>query len=141
MLKRWTMAFLLMAAPVLAEEGERVPPLANEPAKKECGACHMAYQPQLLPAESWRKVFADLAHHFGENASLDDRLRQEILDDYVTHAGRPTEAAAPLRITEQRWWLSEHRRVPEKDWTKAKFKGNCSACHQQAEQGNYEKGD
>lgn len=141
MFKRVAMMLLVFCTPTLAEELERVPPLANAVAQKECGACHMAYQPQLLPADAWRKIFADLAHHFGENASLDDPLHQEILDYYVAHANRSAEGLAPLRITEQRWWLNAHRRVSQTDWEKAKFKGNCSACHRQAEQGRFEEGD
>ena len=66
-------------APALAQELERVPPVTNEAAKKECGACHMAYQPQFLPANSWRRILADLGNHFGEDASLDDAVRQETL--------------------------------------------------------------
>jgi hypothetical protein len=116
MFKRVVMALLVFCTPALAGELERVPPLANAAAQKECGACHMAYQPQLLPADSWRKIFADFAHHFGENASLDDPLHQEILDYYVVHASRSAEGLAPLRITEQRWLLSAHGRVSQTDW-------------------------
>ncbi|MDH5218993.1 MAG: diheme cytochrome c, partial [Gammaproteobacteria bacterium] len=38
--------------------------------KEECSACHMAYQPGLLPARSWEKMMDNLADHFGENAEL-----------------------------------------------------------------------
>ena len=51
-----TTVLLAVAAaivPACAQELERMPPVTNEAAKKECGACHMAYQPQLLPADSW----------------------------------------------------------------------------------------
>jgi hypothetical protein len=126
-------------APACAQERERMPPVTNEAAKKECGACHMAYQPQLLPADSWRGIFADLSNHFGEDASLDDAVRQEILAYYVANAAPTQGGAAPLRITEQRWWQREHsEEVPQADWAKAKFKGNCTACHARAEQGTYE---
>ena len=61
----------------------------------------------------------------------------------LCRAGKPFHArvSASLRITEQRWWLSAHRRVSQRDWEKAKFKGNRSACHRQAEQGNFEEED
>jgi hypothetical protein len=133
-------AFLLTTAPAWAEEVERVPPVANEAARRECGACHMAYQPQLLPAESWRRLLGDLSHHFGTDASLDEPVRQGILAYYVAHAGRPTGAQAPLRITEMPWWLREHREVSAAAWAKpeVKFKGNCTVCHRQADQGVYE---
>jgi mono/diheme cytochrome c family protein len=132
-------ALLAVAATLApARAQERVPPVTNEAAKKECGACHMAYQPQLLPADSWRRIFADLGNHFGEDASLDDAMRQEILAYYVANAGSAGSGTAPLRITEQRWWQRKHsEEVRQADWAKAKFKGNCTACHARAEQGAY----
>jgi hypothetical protein len=133
-------ASLLAAASAWADEVERVPPVANEAAKRECGACHMAYQPQLLPAEAWRRLFGELANHFGTDASLDEPAQQGILDYYVAHAGRAAGAEAPLRITETAWWVREHRRISAATWAKPeiKFKGNCTACHRQADQGLYE---
>jgi hypothetical protein len=130
--------FLLSAAPALADD--RIPPVTDETAKKECGACHMAYQPRFLPAESWRRLFANLSDHFGEDASLSDPVRQKILDYYVAHAGRDLKGEPPLRISELRWFVREHRGVKESTWKspKVKFKGNCVACHKQAEQGYYE---
>ena len=126
-------------APVLAQEFERVPPVTNEAAQKECGACHMAYQPQFLPVESWRRMFADLGNHFGQDASLDETVRQEILAYYLANAAPAQGGEAPLRISEIRWWVREHReKVREADWAKAKFKGNCPVCHVRAEQGIYE---
>jgi mono/diheme cytochrome c family protein len=39
--------------------------------RKECGACHVAYPPGLLPAASWRRTLAGLDRHFGQSAELD----------------------------------------------------------------------
>lgn len=130
--------FFLTVTPALADD--RVPPVTDEAAKKECGACHMAYQPQFLSAESWRRLFAGLPNHFGEDASLSDPVRQKILDYYLAHAGRDLKGEPPLRISELGWWMREHRRVKDTTWSSAavKFKGNCIACHKQAEQGSYE---
>ncbi len=131
---------LLSASPALADELERVPPIADATVMKECGACHMAYQPQFLPADSWRKLFAGLADHFGEDASLSEPVRQQIEAYYVAHAGREVKGEPPLRISELGWWVREHRRVKDTTWQspQVKFKGNCTACHKQAEQGYYE---
>ena len=137
----WAAIVMLSATPTLASEIERVAPVTNDAAKKECGACHMAYQPELLPAESWRQLFAGLGDHFGEDASLADAKRQEILDYYVANAGPDDGAKPAMRITERPWWQGEHRRIKESRWKDAaiKFKGNCGACHKQAEQGEYEE--
>ena len=44
---------LAAAGPALAEGGAMVPPIDNPVVQKECGACHMAYAPQMLPTRSW----------------------------------------------------------------------------------------
>ncbi len=49
--------------------GMRVPLLPAY--KQECGSCHLAYPPGLLPASSWQRLMGDLPHHFGTDASLD----------------------------------------------------------------------
>ena len=48
-----------------------VAPVTNPQYIDECGSCHMAYQPGLLPARSWQKIMGGLADHFGDNAELD----------------------------------------------------------------------
>ena len=44
----------------------------------ECGACHLAYPPRFLPAESWREMMSGLDKHFGSDASLDAETAREI---------------------------------------------------------------
>ncbi len=134
-----TIILLMPAAAAMAEDMEEVPPVANELAKKECGACHMAYQPALLPAKSWQAIFGDLANHFGDNASLADSAREEIAAYYLANAGE-AGGAATLRITESAWWLDAHEEIKASHWSRpeVKFKGNCLACHETADQGAYE---
>ena len=140
----WALMTLLFlfGGPASAEELERVPSITDAEVKKECGACHMAYQPQFLPADAWRGMFDELDRHFGADASLADPVRQHVLDYYIAHAGKQkTTGTVPLRITETQAWIRSHREVKAADWTKpqVKFKGNCSACHKRAEDGIYEE--
>lgn len=130
-------ALLLVAIPVAADELERVPPVTHEPTREECGECHMAYPPALLPAESWRKIVAGLGDHFGEDASLDAALAAEIEAYLVSNAG-PGDATK-LRITEQRWFRHEHD-FPAQTWRKPEIRSpaNCEACHRDAARGVYE---
>jgi hypothetical protein len=74
------MALLSVAggAPAAAEGQNRLGPVTHEATRQECGACHMAFQPGLLPAASWRQVMSGLAKHFGEDASLDAVKAAEI---------------------------------------------------------------
>lgn len=110
--------------------------------QSECGACHVAYPPRLLPAESWRAVMSGLDKHFGSDASLDAPAAREIGYFLEKKSGRRNEVVSDkpmLRITDTRWFKREHDEVAERTWKNPKIKSpaNCAACHTQAERGNY----
>jgi diheme cytochrome c len=120
----------------------RLPAQVNAAWKQECGSCHVAYPPGLLPQASWRRIMAGLEQHFGENAGLPPQTAAEISTFLTTNAadaGRPAVAgtAAPMRITEDAWFRREHREVGAAVWKRQAVGGpaNCAACHRQAEQG------
>ena len=124
------------------DDEERVPPAKNTLWQTECGACHVAFPPRLLPAESWRAVMSGLDKHFGSDASLDVASAREIgafLDKNAGGRGRETSSKPLLRITETRWFKREHDEVSDRIWKNPKVKSaaNCAACHIQAESGNY----
>jgi len=131
------------AGPALAD-GHRY--TATDPTwKAECGSCHVAYPPALLPAASWRAVMAGLDKHFGTDASLDPATHARITTFLERNAGRERGASAtpPLRITETRWFRHEHDEVPSAVWTSAKVKSasNCAACHTNTEAGAFSEHD
>ena len=145
-------ALAMTAASALADD-EGLPPVADKTTLKECGACHMAFQPQFLPQRSWRKIMDTLSDHFGEDVSLPDDLRKPILEYLLANAGDVSRqemarefvksipaGQTPLRITEVPYWQKEHRRIREKEWTSAQVKSrsNCMACHEDAAAGFYE---
>ncbi len=109
----------------------------------ECGACHLAYPPKLLPADTWTRVMGGLDKHFGDNAELDGTTRETLiryLTDNARRTRRPVAASAPLRITEQRWFLHEHREIPKRMVTgnpQVRSFSNCAACHGRAAQGRF----
>jgi hypothetical protein len=114
----------------------------------ECGACHFAYPPRFLPAESWRAIMSGLDKHFGSNAGLDAASANEITAFLEKNASTTkhkvsskNEASGKplLRITETRWFKSEHSEVAARTWKlpKVKSRANCGACHTQAEQGDF----
>lgn len=109
---------------------------------KECGACHIAYPPGLLPAESWRQLMSGLDKHFGTDASLTVPENQQISAFLVAHASnRWTATSAPLRITETQWFKHKHnaKEVPPAVWKRASVKSpaNCQACHTGADKGDF----
>ena len=128
----------LAASPAFAGD-HRVAPVRDPLVQKECGQCHMAFQPGLLPAASWDKMMANLADHFGDDASLNAEKTASIRSYLVANAGRARHGDVPARITQSRWFVHEHD-FPEKVWKRPDVitKSNCAACHRGAEQGFYD---
>lgn len=139
---------LLLAMFPLAALADDLHPLRDAPPafQAECGSCHVAFPPQLMVADDWRRVMRSLDKHYGDNASLDEKTRQILEDFHVRNAGgrkvgagKTARAGEPPRLTRTDWFVREHRKVSAADWQYAKVKtpANCAACHTQAAQGSY----
>jgi len=118
--------------------------VSNPKWRSECGACHFAYPPRFLPAESWRELMSGLDKHFGSNASLDAESALEITAFLEEHArrkstSRDSSGKYPLRITEMRWFMREHDEVSSRVRSNPAVKSlaNCAVCHIQAELGDF----
>ncbi len=119
--------------------------------RKECGACHLAFPPGLLPAASHRRILAGLDRHFGQNAELDNATRgrlERFLVANAADAGRagareaPASAdGAPLRITEAGRFQREHRRVARAAAATPAVGSlsRCAACHPGAERWDFDE--
>jgi cytochrome b len=148
--------FALVAASALAWL-ERLPPagipamVPNETVSAECGACHWAYHPSLLPRGSWAALLDDLENHFGEDASLPAAARAEIAAFYDRYAAEAwdTEAARrfaavaasePLRVTATPYWVAKHASIAPATFAAAPVgsRGNCVACHRDADSGRFD---
>lgn len=130
----------LIAHDAMADGNLAAPP--NERWRAECGSCHIAYPPQLLPAQSWRRIMSELDKHFGTDASVDTTAAAEIsayLERYSGSARRTALSPDNLRITETLWFVHEHDEVPSAVWRlpAVKSAANCAACHTTAEQGDF----
>jgi hypothetical protein len=128
-------------------------PVVDPLVKEECGSCHMAFAPSMLPASSWQRMMGELKNHFGDDASLDADTLAKITRYHMANAadagGRAYGSkllkgvalnSAPQRITELPKWVSEHRKVPDWEWRHkdVRTRANCVACHADAELGYYE---
>jgi hypothetical protein len=117
---------------------------------EECGACHLAYPPGLLPAESWEKLMSGLENHFDENAELDGESLAHIanyLEQHSLSRGQPSKMnkmlrnipdIAPIRITELPYFIRKHDEIPESMAIKNPKVGSfsrCASCHKEAEKG------
>lgn len=132
-----TLALAGLALPALADS-PRVPLL---PAYvQECGSCHVAFAPSLLPAASWQRLMDGLARHYGTDASLDPQATRALSTWLAAHAGGKRAAEAPRddRITQGGWFQREHREVRTRFGTPAvRSAADCGACHTQAAAGSY----
>ena len=132
-------------------KGPRLPD--NATWRSECGDCHLAYHPTLLPARSWVALLDHQDDHFGEDLGLDEEtiaeLRRFATENAAeSHLSEPawkisqSEPAdkTPLRITETVYWVKKHREIDERYWRSEEVggKGNCGACHLDAEAGTFE---
>lgn len=134
-----------------------VSPVTNTTYSKECGSCHMAYQPGLLPAQDWTSIMTPdaLAKHYGDDATLSDDQRQEIAA-YLTAngadrssgsrshafaagaAGGTGQSDVLPRITQTRYFLRKHDEIPARlvaDNPKVGSFSQCNSCHRGAADG------
>jgi hypothetical protein len=134
--------------------GHYFAPVTDPVVKEECGGCHLAFAPSMLPAASWQRMMGQLNDHFGDDASVDAQTARRITDYLVAnaadtagdrHGGRMLRGVSldnpPLRITELPRWQREHRKVRDWEWQDKKVgsKANCVACHADAASGYYEE--
>jgi hypothetical protein len=135
----------------------RFPMPAGKTYLAECGGCHTAFAPGLLPVRSWHRMMDELADHFGEDASLDEPQHLAILKELETLAAdgshadqrmrRISEAIPPgdrpQRISTTPFFKYTHDGVPQEFWKRKRVgtPSNCLACHPRANEGRYEERD
>lgn len=137
-------AAALTCATALADSRTGLPADTPPGYVQECGSCHVAYPPGLLPAASWQRLMGNLERHFGSDASLDAATTRRLADWLQSHAasgGRRAEQPPQDRITRSAWFQREHRELDAAVWAlpSVKSPANCGACHTQAERGRYDE--
>lgn len=129
-------------------------PVTNKAYKEECGSCHMAYSPGLLPEDSWKKLMLTLEDHFGDNAELEATLRKELLNYLIENAAdrseyhRSQKIVRSLekniivdRVTLTPYFIRKHDEIPKRlitDNEKVVSLSHCASCHQNAERGSFD---
>lgn len=111
---------------------------------QECGSCHLAFPPNLLPKASWQRVMNGLDKHYASDASLDAATQKQIdtwLQTYGGQGKRAREEPPQDRITRSAWFERKHREVSVATFKRASIKSpaNCTACHRDAAQGDFEE--
>lgn len=134
-----------------------VAPVTNQLYINECAACHFAYQPGLLPSNSWKRMMSNLENHFGTDATLLDEDFKAIstyLEDNSAEKAmgykRSNKIARSMRnngeiiaISKTPYFIREHREIPKRFIKQKEVKGlfNCIACHTTAQRGIYSERD
>lgn len=144
----------LFFARAQAGGGHFYAPVADPMVRAECGSCHLAFAPSMLPSASWTKMMATLKDHFGDDASVDAATAERITRYLTENAGDTggqrygrklmrgvSLQNPPLRITELPKWVGEHRKISAADWKRKEVgtRANCAACHADAERGYYDE--
>lgn len=125
-------------------------PVSGTLYEEECGDCHHAFHPSLLPGSSWSKIMIELESHFGEDASLDvetvSTLNYFIAVNSAEHGYtkaanlfRTVASHDPLRITAIPVWNDIHNDISDKEFSHKSVGGqtNCEGCHRDALQGRF----
>jgi hypothetical protein len=141
---------------VSLERRKEVRPVQLARYAEECGSCHYAYPPGLLPEASWRKLLAPqaLPDHFGDNIEMKEAVRAELLDYAARNAAEHSvskrsrqiiaslgDSPAPLRITDVTYIRRKHQHIPAeqiKGNPKVKSLAMCDACHTRASAGDFD---
>ncbi len=119
----------------------------------ECGSCHFAYQPGLLPASSWARIMGALENHFDDDASLATQQTTEIRNYLLTNSADQASSSrsrafasgtlagdALPRITATTYFRREHSEIPSRfvrDNPDVASFSNCQACHRNADKGSF----
>ena len=124
----------------------------NQTYTENCGACHFAYQPGLLPSGSWDKILNSLTEHFGEDINLDPESKK-IIAEYLKAGAADHSSSAlsakimkcigdqtPQRITEIPYIQKNHHEITQDEINRKSIGSlsNCLACHTTAEKGIYD---
>lgn len=135
-------------------EKEGLYPVVENPVyKQECSSCHFLYLPGFLPARSWQEIIKNNTKHFGENLSLDEKVKDELLSYLTKYSAEHTNnewskkilksigSGTPKRITEISYIKSTHREIRPAVFKRPSIGSfsNCGACHPGGAQGDFEE--
>lgn len=124
----------------------------NSSYKENCGACHFAYQPELLPSGSWDKILSGIENHYGHSIELDPESKKVISEYLRLNASNVSSTKlaikimkdigrqTPLRITEIAYIQKKHHGIRQNilEQKSVGSLSNCSACHSTAENGIFD---
>jgi cytochrome c len=148
-MKKLILVGLILVGSLIASD---VKPARNKLFLTECGSCHFAFQPGLLPNRSWKKIMKNLSNHFGVDASLDKKDNQTLSrylasnssDNSSEYLSRVinryvSRNSTPIRFTKTRVFKNAHHELRSRVFRRKSIlhASNCIACHTTANRGIY----
>lgn len=134
-----------------------VAPVNNPLYLKECGSCHFAYQPGLLPEKGWNRVMNSLENHFDTDAtlaqedfiSISNYLNQNSAEKNMEYkrsnriVNSLINQPVPDSISKTPYMIEKHNKIKPSLISQKEVKGifNCMACHTTADKGIYSERD
>lgn len=102
---------------------------------ENCGSCHLAVPPEVLPGDTWRRLISDSNHYGVTIEPLRGPFRQSMwafLRDFSRD--RLASETVPYRVASSRLFKALH---PDVTFEQPVTLGSCVSCHPQAEVGNF----
>jgi len=132
-----------------SQPGSRAAGTPESVYRDNCGACHPAYAPELLPSASWDKILSKPNDHFGESFELDTQSKNTILGYLKANSAERSGSKkgskivsslggrTPVRITEIPYIQDKHRKISPTVFKRPSIGSlaRCSACHAGADKG------
>jgi cytochrome b len=116
---------------------------------KECGSCHLAYAPSMLPIASWQRMLDEQEKHFGEDLGISAATSARLIE-HAKATPAPSWGAwklassvpagqAPLEVSGTPFWKAVHASLPETAFRPPLSAGKheCEACHRDAASGKF----
>jgi len=155
---KYLIVLSMLVGSLFAQNGlTDVAPVNNQLYIKECGSCHFAYQPGLLPASSWNKIMSNLANHYNNDASISPANLQTLtkyLNDNSAEKNMQYKRSnkivsslasgqIPDSISTTPYIARKHSEIKKSLISQPEVKGlfNCIACHKTADKGLYGERD
>ena len=148
---------IVLSALISSLFAQDVAPVNNQLYIKECGSCHFAYQPGLLPSNAWNKMMGNLENHFNSDATLsaeDLQTLSKYLNDNSAEKNMQYKRSnrivssipmgqIPDSISTTPYMIKKHSEIKKSLITQPEVKGlfNCIACHKTADKGDYGERD
>ena len=118
----------------------------------DCGDCHKAYPPFILPRRSWERIMDNLEDHFGEkitdqniSVSAQNSIREYLYAHSAEHSSREIAVKVlasvgdrnPTSLSKVPYWREVHARIDPSIFARksVKDRSNCAACHKDFEYG------